>query len=112
MARGESLCADTVKLRQARVHLNPFRMEKNALKTQVRLLASPRRYLPPSAGATSGRIHLPAGATIADVFEKLGIPAAAHLTLVNGFQESNTNRELEDGCTLSVFSPGRAWLGR
>jgi len=76
------------------------------LNIEVRLFASLRRYLPSSASGTSARMDMPAGATIADVFEKLGIPAgAAHLTLVNGSQESNTDRQLEDGCTLSVFPP-------
>ena len=51
-------------------------------------------------------MDMPAGATIADVLEKLGIPAgAAHMTLVNGSQEPNRDRQLEDGCTLSVFPP-------
>ena len=84
----------------------PLPNGEDALNIEVRLFASLRRYLPSSASGTSAHMDMPAGATIADVFEKLGIPAgAARLVLVNGSQESNTDRQLEDGCTLSVFPP-------
>lgn len=73
---------------------------------EVRLFASLRQYLPSGAGRTSARINMPDGATIADALDKLGIPAGAvHLTLVDGYGETDMNRQLEDGCTLSVFPP-------
>ena len=76
------------------------------MNIEVRLFASLRRYLPSNASRSSVRIEIREGATIADVLEKLGIPSgAAHLTLVDGSQEQNIDRQLEDGCTLSVFPP-------
>jgi molybdopterin converting factor small subunit len=73
---------------------------------EIRLFASLRRYLPSSASKSSATLDVPAGATITTVLEKLGIPAgAAHLTLVDGTQETNMDRKLEEGCTLSVFPP-------
>ena len=73
---------------------------------EVRLFATLRTYLPPGSNRTSARLEMPAGASIADVLDTLGIPAAAaFLILVDGLYESDRQRKLDEGCVLSIWPP-------
>ncbi len=76
------------------------------MTVEIRLFATLRKYLPSGGDRASAPIEMPAGSSIADVLEELGIPVAmASLVLVNGHYESNKRRQLEDDCVLSVRPP-------
>ena len=81
-------------------------MQRSRLKVEVRLFATLRKYLPAGSGRVSAQVEMAAGASIGDVLEKLGIPAAGvHLVLVNGQYEGDRKRALTDGCALSIWPP-------
>ena len=76
------------------------------MKVEVRLFATLRRHLPAGSSRTSAQVDVPAGASIAEVLETVGVPvAAAHLVLVNGIYQADKNRPLDEECVLSVWPP-------
>jgi molybdopterin converting factor small subunit len=76
------------------------------LRVEVRLFATLRKYLPPSGDGSSARLEMPAGSSVADVVNKLGIPnAMVHLVLVDGRHEPSKGRLLDDGAVLSIWPP-------
>ncbi len=76
------------------------------MNVEVRLFATLRDYLPPGGDRTGVQIEISDGAPIADVIDKLGIPAGlAHLVLLDGRHEPDRRRQLEDGCVLSIWPP-------
>ncbi len=76
------------------------------MNVEVRLFATLRKHLPDGSSRTSAHLDLPAGTSIADVLDRLGIPqAAAFLILVDGLYEADRSRRLEDGCALSIWPP-------
>ncbi len=76
------------------------------MTVEVRLFASLRKYLPSGSGRASVNIDIHDGASIVDILTKLGIPTESRLmTLVDGVHERDLDRQLEDGCTLSIFPP-------
>ena len=76
------------------------------MNIEVRLFATLRECLPAGSSRTSTQVDMPAGSTITDVLDELGIPVAkAFLVLVNGLYESNKDRQLDDGCVLSIWPP-------
>ena len=74
------------------------------MNVEVRLFATLRAYLPPGSSRTAAPLDLPAGSSIADVIDRLGIPHdQAALMLVNGIYEGDQRRQLEDGHVLSIW---------
>ena len=75
------------------------------MKTEVKLFANFREYLPPGSEKYSCWLDLNDGATVGEALEKLRIPLSAPMiTLVNGLHRTFEDR-LEAGDVLSVFPP-------
>jgi len=75
------------------------------MQVQVKLLASLRDRLPREARGMA-TLDLPAGTTVAQVLERLGIGSAnIHVVLVNDDMETDRQRVLNDGDSLQVIPP-------
>ncbi len=75
------------------------------MKINVKLMATLRSKLPPETrGAT--QLDLDAGATVATVFERLGIDlGAVHAVMVNDEMELDRQRPLVEGDSLVLIPP-------
>jgi molybdopterin synthase sulfur carrier subunit len=75
------------------------------VKVRVKLMASLRGKLPPEAKGLA-ELDVPAGATVADVLGKLGIPdGQVHAVMVNDELDHNRSRTLKEGDALLVLPP-------
>jgi molybdopterin converting factor small subunit len=76
------------------------------MKVEVRLFATLRAYLPPGNDGTKAVLEFPTGARLGDVIERLGIPPQlAQLVMIDGLHETDRDRILLDGATVSIFPP-------
>jgi molybdopterin converting factor small subunit len=75
------------------------------VKVEVRLFATFAPFLPPGSVAGTAMLELAEGDTVAEVGERLGIPAALpRITLVNG-DDAAPDRRLVAGDVVSLFPP-------
>ena len=70
----------------------------------VKLYASLRKYLP-SESMSAVRVEVPAGATVADVIARLGIPPEHTRMIVSGDRQLDLAAVLEDGQEISILPP-------
>ena len=76
------------------------------MQVEIRLFASLRSYLPAGSDGTSTALELPVGTRVCDVIERLSIPPQlAQLVMIDGIHETNRQRVLNDGATISLFPP-------
>jgi sulfur carrier protein ThiS len=72
------------------------------MHVHVKLFSRFREYLPPEARGEA-TVDLPAGATVGDLLNYLGIQRRVKLLAVNGERESDRGRILHDGDTVRIF---------
>ncbi len=73
------------------------------MKVRVNLFASLRAYAP--VGSASDELTVADGATVADVFAALGIPAAVEAVLLVNGRRANAATRLESGDEVTLFPP-------
>jgi sulfur carrier protein ThiS len=74
------------------------------IAVRVTLWADLRRFLP--RGVDGPQEHrLPAGATVADLLDQLGIPASEEITAGCNGDQAQRDTVLQDGDDLVFFSP-------
>jgi molybdopterin converting factor small subunit len=75
------------------------------VEVQVRLFANLADYLPPGARGGTARVHVPEGATLADLLGRLRVPSdIPRLLFVNGRDAAPGDR-LQAGDVVSVLPP-------
>lgn len=75
------------------------------MKVEVRLFATFAAFLPPDSIAGAAVVEITDGATVAELAERLGIPAALpRITLVNG-DDAGPDRRLTAGDVMALFPP-------
>ncbi len=75
------------------------------MKISVGLNASLRRFIPDGAEGSPFALEVPAGATAAEVMQRLGIPAdRTHVVTVDGTQVE-TSTVIAEGQEVSFFPP-------
>jgi molybdopterin converting factor small subunit len=73
------------------------------LKVKIKLFATLTKYLPPDAKNRTAELDTEEGTTTGQLLDQLEIPAAlAHLTMINGHQESR-DYVLQPDDLLTVF---------
>lgn len=72
------------------------------MKVQVHLFSVLRQHLPPGE-AGQATVELPDEATVAWLIEHLGITRRVRLVIVNGAQEKDRARRLQDGDIVKLF---------
>lgn len=70
----------------------------------VKLYASLRKYLPRESMSVV-EVEVPAGATVADVIGRLGIPPEHARMIVSGDRQLDPTAVLEDGQEIGVLPP-------
>jgi molybdopterin converting factor small subunit len=76
------------------------------MRIEVRLFATLRTYLPPGSDRTKAVLEFPAGTRLGDVIDRLSIPPQlAQLVMIDGIHETNRDRILPNGATVSIFPP-------
>jgi sulfur carrier protein ThiS len=70
----------------------------------VTLFADLRRYLPRGADGPQ-RVELPAGATVADLVARIGIPPGTELTAGVDGELADLDSPLRDGAAVMLLSP-------
>ncbi len=76
------------------------------MQVRVKLMAALRSKLPPGSKGGVAVIDLDDGATVAMALAKVGIPTGhVHLVMVNGEQENNRERQIQNNDELTVFPP-------
>ena len=76
------------------------------MKVKVRLYATLARHLPPGSDGKSAELEVEEGVTLAGLIRQLGItPEMAHLILLNGIHQSDTDVPLHDGDVVTIFPP-------
>jgi molybdopterin converting factor small subunit len=75
------------------------------LRVEVRLFATLTAFLPPPGRDGAVILDVPAGSTVHDVIQRLGIPAdLERVSLVNG-GDAGPARTLESGDVVTLFPP-------
>lgn len=75
------------------------------MKVEVRLFATFAVFLPPDSVAGAAVVEIAEGETVAEIAERLGIPAALpRITLVNG-DDAAPDRRLASGDVVALFPP-------
>ena len=75
------------------------------MKLEVRLFATLEPYLPEGAQGDGAVMAFPAGTTVGDVVQALGIPSdVPFMTVVNG-HDAEPGRVLAEGDVLAMFPP-------
>ena len=69
----------------------------NDLQIRIHLFSVLREHLPPGGERGRATVTLPQGATVADLVAHLGITRRVRLVVVNGVQEEDRQRSLQDG---------------
>ncbi|MGH7818227.1 MAG: MoaD/ThiS family protein [Candidatus Binatia bacterium] len=75
------------------------------MTVRVKLHAILRKFLPPGAEDNVAVLEVDAGATVADVIRKLGIPEKHAGMLVCGDDYLKPESRLSDGQEFSIFPP-------
>jgi len=70
---------------------------------RVQLFSVLREHLPSGSEQGQATLTLPGDATIADLIAHLGIERRVRLIVVNGAQEANRQRLLQDGDQVKLF---------
>lgn len=74
------------------------------MKIEVRLFATLRRLLPAGSTGKSAVLEVADGLRLAELIRQLGIaPGMAHLTLVNGVHQGETDVPLREGDMVAIF---------
>jgi len=73
------------------------------MQIYVHLFSILREHLPPGGERGRATVTLPEGATVADLIAHLGIARRVRLTIVNGAQEEDRGRPLQDGDYVKLF---------
>jgi sulfur carrier protein ThiS len=73
------------------------------MQVQVHLFSLLREHLPPGGERGRATVTLPEGTTVADLIAHLGITRRVRLAIVNGTQEENHQRRLQDGDHVKLF---------
>ena len=75
------------------------------MRIEVRLFATLAAFLPPLNREGATTLDVPAGSTVHDVIERLGIPADfERVSLVNG-GDATPDRPLRPGDVVTIFPP-------
>jgi len=75
------------------------------VRVEVRLFATLAAYLPPTSREGVVTLDLPAGSTVRDVMQHLGIPAdLERVSLVNG-GDARAGQALQSGDVVTIFPP-------
>jgi sulfur-carrier protein len=75
------------------------------VRVEVQLFATLASFLPPLSREGAVMLDVPAGSTVHDVLQRLGIPAdLERVALVNG-GEATSERALSAGDVVTVFPP-------
>jgi molybdopterin converting factor small subunit len=72
------------------------------MQVHVKLFSLLRRHLPEEAKGEA-TIDLPAGATVADLIEHLGIVRRIKILTINGQRETDRARPLQEGDSVRIF---------
>lgn len=81
------------------------RPRAHTVKIEVRLFANLADYLPRPARGAAAIVDLPEGASVAELVERLALPAELpRLLLVNG-REVTLDHSLDAGDVVSIFPP-------
>lgn len=75
------------------------------MQIYVHLFSILRERLPPGGERGRATVMLAEGATIADLIAHLDITRRVRLVVVNGSQEKNHQRPLQDGDQVKLFPP-------
>lgn len=75
------------------------------MQIHIHLFSILREHLPPGGERGRATVVLAEGATIADLIAHLGITRPVRLVVVNGSQEKNHQRPLQDGDQIKLFPP-------
>ena len=73
------------------------------MRVHVHLFSILREYLPPGGERGRAIVTLPESATVADLIAHLGITRRVRLVTVNGVQEADHGRSLQDGDQVKLF---------
>lgn len=73
------------------------------MRVQVHLFSVLCEHLPPHGERGRANITLPDGATVADLIAFLGISRRVRLVVVNGIEEPDRGRSLQDGDHVKLF---------
>jgi molybdopterin converting factor small subunit len=73
------------------------------MQIYVHLFSILREHLPPGGERGRATVTLPEGATVADLIAHLGIARRVRLAIVNGAQEEDRGRPLQDGDYVKLF---------
>ncbi len=74
-------------------------------KIDVRLFASLRRYAPDLAPGEALSLEVPAGTTVREVLERLGIPRHEVKTIFVDYRAVTEQYAVQEGDRVSVFPP-------
>lgn len=75
------------------------------MTVEVRLFATLAQFLPPGSNDGSATLDVPAGATIADVARRLGIPPGLDRVLLLNGTEADPEQQVRSGDVLDIFPP-------
>lgn len=75
------------------------------MRITVNLHASLIRFLPAGSSGRTAVLEMPDAATVADVVNRLGIPAGHTKMMVSGDEHLELTTALRDGQELSLFPP-------
>jgi len=73
------------------------------MQIHVHLFSILREHLPPGGERGRATVTLPEGVTVADLIAHLGIARRVRLVTVNGVQEKDRGRPLQDGDRVKLF---------
>jgi len=73
------------------------------MQIHVHLFSILREHLPPGGERGRATVTLPEGVTVADLIAHLGIARRVRLVTVNGVQEKDRGRPLQDGDDVKLF---------
>jgi len=75
------------------------------VRIEVRLFATLARYFPKGTEAGSAYLDVPAGSSVGDAADALGIPADLSRTILVNDQDADENRRLVEGDIVTLFPP-------
>jgi molybdopterin converting factor small subunit len=75
------------------------------MRVTVKLHATLKKHLPPGSSADGVEVEVTDGATVADVIERLGIPAKHAGMLVSNDEYLESTTVVRDGQEINVFPP-------
>jgi molybdopterin synthase sulfur carrier subunit len=75
------------------------------MRVTVKLHATLKKYLPPGSSGDGIELEVTEGATVADVIERLGIPAKHAGMLVSEDEYLESTTVVRDGQEIDIFPP-------